>query len=298
VNERTYHRPVLTSSLVELLRPESGGLYVDCTLGTGGHSEAILEASSPDGRLVGIDQDREALEVALSRLKGYSDRFEAVEGDFAELRQILAERKIDTVDGIIADLGVSSLQLEGGRGFSFRIDAPLDMRMSQNRQRTAGELVNELTEGELSLLLRRLGDETLHRQIARAIVRARSLKTIETTRQLAEIAESAYSGKRWRIHPATRTMMALRIAVNRELESLEMLLEAAPALLAPGGTFCVISYHSLEDGRTKRSFARLAGRGGGEFELPVRKPIVPSKRERESNPRSRSAKLRAIRRSL
>lgn len=296
MNEKTYHQPVLVSEVVHLLRPRSEGLYVDCTLGTGGHAEAILKASAPDGLLIGIDQDREALKVARGRLVGFGDRFEAVEGDFAELRGILAERKTDTADGIIADLGVSSLQLEGGRGFSFKIDAPLDMRMSEKRQRTAGELVNELTEGELSLLLRRLGDETLHKQIARGIVRARSQQAIETTRQLAEIAERAYSGKRWRIHPATRTMMALRIRVNSELESLEALLEASPGLLKPGGTFCVISYHSLEDGRVKRTFARLARRGGREFELLTRKPAIPTSGERESNPRARGAKLRALRR--
>lgn len=296
---RKYHQPALVSEVIDLLRPRPGGLYIDLTLGTGGHAEAILDASSPEGRLIGIDMDESALSAARERLAAYGDRFEAVEGNFAELRGILADRKIESADGILADLGVSSLQLEGEcRGFSFKIDAPLDMRMSEKRQRTAGELVNELTEGELSLLLRLLGDEPLYKSIARRIVRARSLKPIETTRQLAEIVEGAYSGKRWRIHPATRTMMALRIAVNGELESLETLLQVAPGVLGRGAAFCVISYHSLEDRRVKRTFGRLAGRGGGEFELLTKKPIVPTRGERESNPRSRGAKLRSLRRSV
>jgi 16S rRNA (cytosine1402-N4)-methyltransferase len=302
------HRPVLLRETIELLAAERGGLFVDCTVGLGGHSEAILQTSS-DAQVLGIDRDEEALGLATERLALYGSRFRAVHADFRELTRVLATAKVRLVRGILADLGVSSLQLDSpSRGFSFRHEAPLDMRMDTSSGETAAELLGRLSEVEIARLIFEYGEEPRSRRIARAIVERRERgEPVQTTTDLAKLVERAIgAGKKRRIHPATRTFQALRIAVNAELENLDRFVSDAVDHLEPDGRLAVISFHSLEDRIVKRTLLKLSGRCQCPPRLPkcicgatrrisilTRRPIKPAESEIEENPRARSAKLRA-----
>jgi len=302
------HRPVLLRETIELLAAERGGLFVDCTVGLGGHSEAILQASS-DAQVLGIDRDEEALELAGQRLALYGSRFRAVHADFRELTRVLATAKVRQVRGVLADLGVSSLQLDSpGRGFSFRHEAPLDMRMDRSRGESAAELLGRLSEVEIANLIFEYGEERSSRRIARAIVRRRDRgEPVATTTDLAGLVERAVGkGNKRRIHPATRTFQALRIAVNAELENLDRFLFDAVDHLEQAGRLTVISFHSLEDRIVKRTLQKLSGKcqcpprlpkcicgATKKVEILTRRAMVPSAEETEQNPRSRSAKLRS-----
>jgi 16S rRNA (cytosine1402-N4)-methyltransferase len=289
------HIPVLVGEVVLALRPQANGVYVDATLGEGGHAEALLRASVPSGRVIGIDRDAEVLRIARQRLTVFGSRVDIVHGHAAQLRSILETLEVPQVDGILLDLGVSSYQLETAeRGFSFAREGPLDMRMDRRVEPTAATFVNTLGEGELANLIRRYGEEHWARRIARAIVRARRRAPLRTTQDLAAIITQVIpSGARpLRIHPATRTFQALRIAVNQELSALEGSLKVAIACLRSGGRLCVIAYHSLEDRIVKR-FVNAAP----DLEILTKKPLRPSAAEAARNPRARSAKLRAAERN-
>ncbi len=304
------HVPVLLDETLRLLEPERGGVFVDCTLGLGGHAEALLRAHTAV-RLVGIDRDPEALERAEARLAPFMDRVRLIESDFSQVARCLEDEGFRSVAGVFADLGVSSLQLESGpRGFSFQRDGPLDMRMGRSGP-TAEEIVNRYSEAALEKIFSKYGEERKARRIARAIVEERKTRQIERTRQLQELvvrAKGLRPGQReGRIDPATRVFQALRIEVNQELEELEQLLDEAVQLLDQDGRLVVISYHSLEDRIVKNALRRLAvgkideitGRPHAEtrlIEVLTRKPVRPGEREVVLNPRARSARLRAARR--
>jgi len=294
------HEPVLVEEAVALLRPRSDGTYVDCTIGLGGHSAALFEAGA--GRVIGIDRDAAALSQTRARLGSWGDRLVLVHADYRELPRLLSERGLDGIDGALADLGVSSLQLDDPqRGFSFRNEGPLDMRMNQTEGPTAADLIRGADEAALADVIYQYGDERHARRIARAIVRARDRQPITTTSELAAIVRRAAGGRGWqRIDPATRTFQALRIWVNRELDGLDMFIEAAVVALRAGGRLVVIAFHSLEDRIVKHTFRRLSTRGPHEslqlIEVLTRKPITPSDSEARRNPRSRSARLRALER--
>ncbi len=301
------HEPVLLEEVLSALRPASGGLYVDGTVGGGGHSEAILEACSPEGRLVAFDRDDWALNAAASRLARFGDRMELHHEAFAGLAKRLAKRRCD---GVLLDLGVSSPQLdEAERGFSFQADGPLDMRMDRRQPVTAAQLVNELESEKLAEIFWKLGGERKSRRIARAIVEQRSMQRLDTTKQLAEAVERACPRRGARTHPATGVFQALRMAVNDELGQVEAGLEAGWSVLKPGGRLAVITFHSGEDRVVKQFGRRLAKpyTVRGEVDLPEmrepreplakelsRKAIKPSKEELDRNPRSRSAQLRVL----
>ena len=303
------HVPVLSDQVVALLAEVPAGLFVDATLGLGGHAAAVLKAT-PALRLVGLDRDPRALELARERLQPFSGRVRLVNRRFADLPAVLEELGEERPTAILADLGCSSLQLDSPeRGFSFLADGPLDMRMG-DRGRTAAELVNSAEEGELMRILWEYGEERRSRAIARAIVARRSRQPLATTRDLVEVVMGVLGpGRRGRIHPATRTFQALRIAVNDELGQLESFLEPAAEALAPGGRLAVISFHSLEDRIVKHTLRRLEGRCVCPPDLPIcrcgarrlvrrlnRKPIRPTETEVRANPRARSARLRAAER--
>lgn len=300
------HRPVLLRETIESLAVQRGGLFVDCTVGLGGHSEAILQ-TSPDAQVLGIDRDEEALQVARERLAEFGGRFRAVRADFRELTRVLATAEVKAVRGILADLGVSSLQLDSpSRGFSFRHEAPLDMRMDMSSGETAAELLGRLSEVEIARLIFEYGEERHSRRIARRIVDRREAgEPVTSTTELAKLVERAIGGKKRRIHPATRTFQALRIAVNRELEGLDQFVADAFDALEPHGRLAVISFHSLEDRIIKRTLLKLSGRcqcpprlpqcacGARQvIEILTRRPLTPTEDEIAENPRSRSAKLR------
>ena len=301
------HEPVLLEEVLEALSPVSGGLYVDGTVGGGGHSEAILEACSPEGRLVAFDRDDWALEAAAKRLARFGNRLELHREAFAGLAKRLVKRPCD---GVLLDLGVSSPQLdEAERGFSFQSDGPLDMRMDRRQPVTAEQLVNELEPEELAEIFWKLGGERKSRRIARAIVEQRSMQRLESTLQLAEVVERACPRRGARAHPATGVFQALRMAVNDELGQVERGLEAGWSVLKPGGRMAVITFHSGED-RAVKQFSRDLARPytvRGEVDLPElrepreplarelsRKAIKPSEAELDRNPRSRSAQLRVL----
>jgi|SRR5690349_2130611 len=304
-NSQTGHHPVLLRETIEFLAVERGGLFVDCTVGLGGHSEAILQTS--DAHVLGIDRDEEALELARKRLAKFGGRFRAVHADFRELTRVLATAKVRVVRGILADLGVSSLQLDSpSRGFSFRQEAPLDMRLDQSSGETAAELLGRLSEVEIARLIFEFGEERRSRRIARQIVEKREAGLpIQTTTELAGLVERAIGRKQRRIHPATRTFQALRIAVNRELEGLDQFVADAIDALEPHGRLAVISFHSLEDRIIKRTLLKLSGRcqcpprvpqcscgARKAIEILTRRPVTPTEIEIAENPRARSAKLR------
>jgi 16S rRNA (cytosine1402-N4)-methyltransferase len=306
------HQSVLLTETVELLAPERGGTFVDCTLGLGGHSELILQ-KSPKTRVIGIDQDLQAIEFAKKRLEKFGERFQVFHANFSELETVLQKAQIEKADGILADLGVSSLQLDSEtRGFSFRFDAPLDMRMNPNSEtETVAELLETLSEFEIARIIYEYGEERFSRRIARRIVERRANgKSPNTTKELADLVYGVVPRKKKdKIHPATKTFQALRIAVNSELEILEDFLRTAIDNLEKDGRLAIISFHSLEDRIVKRTMQKLSGKCecppkfpicvcGAEkkVEILTRKPIVPQDFEIETNPRARSAKLRACQR--
>ncbi len=286
------HTPVLLDEVLEQLDPITGGVYADVTLGGGGHAKAILERSSPDGRLIGTDRDPSALEAARAALSGFGERATLRKARIGELRDILASLEIENVDGVLADLGVSSVQLDRPeRGFSLAKDGPIDMRMDPTEGETALELIGRSDADELANVIYRYGEEHRSRKIARSLRRAYEDGELETTGDLRHAVHRAIGGRRGRIDPATKTFQALRIAVNDELGELEALLEQAPQLLRTGGVVAVISFHSLEDRMVKHAF-----RDSEQLSPLTKRPIIASDAERENNPRSRSAKLRAARR--
>jgi len=299
------HQPVLLNEILEYLIPsEPGGTLVDATVGLGGHSEALLE-QHPDVRLIGIDRDPAALERSRERLSRFGDRVTLVRGRHESLIEILKQSGIEMVSGVLADLGVSSMQLDdAARGFSFRFDAPLDMRMG-SEGKSAADLVNTLDEFELSRILRDYGEEPMARRIARAIVHSRITGPIETTTQLAEVIKSVKRQRYGEIDPSTLTFQALRIATNEELVGLERFVDDAVSVLAMNARLAVIAFHSLEDRIVKRAFRRLEGECTCPPQMPVcgcgahavirqltGRPLTASEEEISSNPRSRSAKLR------
>lgn len=301
------HISVLYQSVLEYSSVRPGGRYLDGTLGAGGHAAAILDASSPDGRLLGMDRDPDALSFARQRLAPYGDRVVLVHASFAEMGKHAARLGFEQLDGILLDLGLSSRQLDDpSRGFAFRYDGPLDMRFDPSDDRSAARLVNELSTEELADILYRYGEERDSRRIARAIVAARPLGS---TGELAAVVRSAVRRREPGKHPATRTFQALRIAVNRELDALTAALPQAAELLCPGGRLLVIAFHSLEDRIVKQFFRREAQdcicppempicncQHKASFNILTRKPIRPPANEVERNPRSRSARLRVAER--
>lgn len=302
--EHFWHIPVLYHEVLYYLQPHPGGRYVDGTLGAGGHAWGILKVSAPDGQLLGMDVDPQAMKLAEERLSVFGGRFRGIIGSYTSLRQRLDDLGWDKVDGIVLDLGVSSIQLDTPeRGFSFQIDAPLDMRFDPSNPVTAADLVNTLDESALADLLFRYGEERQAVRLAHAIVQARP---INTTRKLAEIIASVLGGRRRQhIHPATRSFQALRIAVNRELEALESVLPIAVEALSPGGRLAIIAFHSLEDRLVKQFFRKesqdcicpsrqpfcTCGHKASLREL-TRHPVRPQAIEVQRNPRARSARLR------
>ncbi len=290
--------PVLLEEVLQYLDCRPDRIYVDGTVGSGGHSRKILERSSPTGKLIGLDWDEEAIERARKNLSLFEGRVALRKGNFKDLKSVLKSLSIPGVDGILLDLGVSTEQLESReRGFSFRWDGPLDMRMSQETEITAQDIVRNLPPSDLEALLREYGEERWSRRIARNIVRRRQTAPIRTTGELVEAIEESVPGSRGRIHPATRTFQALRISVNEELNNLRTFLDLAPGLLRPKGRLCIISYHSLEDRIVKNLFRHWTQGGKGEekpFDLLTPKPLAPTAEEVSRNPRARSAKLRAV----
>ncbi|NPB09787.1 MAG: 16S rRNA (cytosine(1402)-N(4))-methyltransferase RsmH [Thermodesulfobacteria bacterium] len=287
------HEPVLLEEVLDWLQVSPGKVYVDGTVGLGGHSAAILERSAPDGFLIGFEWNEESFALAKERLAPFSGRFLMVRENFAHLKEVLEELGKVPVDGILVDLGVSSFLLEGsGRGFSFLRDEPLDMRMDNRQNLTAKDLVNQLSPLQLEELIRSFGEERFARRIARAICEARRKSPIRSSKELAEIVLHAVPrGREKKIHPATKTFQALRMAVNQELENLKRFLETAPDVLRPGGRLVVISFHSLEDRLVKHAF-----RSDERLRVLTKKPVTPSKEEIARNPRARSAKLRVAER--
>ncbi len=303
------HTPVLVAETIKALNVQPGGRYIDCTLGGGGHTAAILESSSPGGQLLGIDADPEAIKIAAARLEAYTGSTFLINENFVNLQAICYKYDFLPVHGILFDLGLSSLQLNGnGRGFSFQHKAPLDMRLNPNQELTAADIVNSYSETELAHLIKAYGEESYSRQIARRIVQERPIKT---TLQLAQTIEQVIRRRRSRIHPATKTFQALRIAVNQELEHLESALRQAVKLLGFEGRLVVISYHSLEDRIVKQLMQResrdciclpdaptcVCGHTAS-LRLINKRVITPSAVEVQTNPRSRSARLRAAERLI
>jgi len=300
----TPHLSVLYKEIIHALQPKAGGRYIDGTLGAGGHTAGILEASAPDGQVLAFDLDPQAIEIARARLIPFGERVHILQASYVEMAECAASLGWNGVDGVVLDFGVSSMQLDTAeRGFSFLQDAPLDMRFAPRAPLSAADLVNSLPEGELADILYRYGEERLSRRIARAIAQNRPLVS---TRQLADLVLKTI-GKKERIHPATRTFQALRIAVNGELDAVESVLPTAMTLLRPGGRLAVISFHSLEDRIVKETFRResadclcpprqpvcTCGHKASIKELN-RKPIEAGEAEIQENSRARSAKLRIV----
>lgn len=281
--------------VLELMSPRPGGVYLDGTVGLGGHAEGLLAASAPDGMVLGIDRDGEALALATARLAPFGSRVRLIRGGYSEAREILRHEALPQLNGLLLDLGVSSLQLDRPeRGFSFLGNGPLDMRMDDRQQLTAAELLRTMTADELADIFYRFGEERQARRIAARIVEARRSRPLDTTKELAGLVAEAIPRRYHppRIHVATRVFQALRIAVNQELGQLDRLLEDAPELLAPGGRICILTFHSLEDRMVKQALGRSS-----VWRLMTKKPLSATDEEVAANPRARSAKLRgAIRR--
>ena len=290
------HVPVLLDEVRELLQPARGGTFVDCTLGLGGHARMVLEHGA--ARVIGIDRDPDALALAQAALESFRDRTTFVHDDYRNLAAVLDAAGVQTVSGVLADLGVSSMQLDSeGRGFSFRRDEPLDMRMDRTRGETAAALLDRADETELADVIYRFGEERRSRQVARAIVAARQRAPIETTARLAEIVRRAVAARGWqRIDPATRTFQALRIWVNGELDGLDSFIGSAASRLQAGGRLAVIAFHSLEDRVVKHTLRSLSQGDGATLRVLTKHPIVAGQAEAAANPRARSAKLRGAER--
>lgn len=305
------HTSVLPEETLRFLDPKPGEVFIDATLGLGGHAELILNAEK-DIRLIGIDQDLAAIDFAAERLKKFESRFEIKHANFSDIAAVLKSLNLPEVDGILADLGVSSLQFDSPeRGFSFRFNAPLDMRMNADPEiETAADLLANLSEFEIARIIYEYGEERASRRIARRIVERRERgEPVKTTEDLAKLVERSVKRKKnEKIHPATKTFQALRIAVNREIEILEGFLRDSIDHLKSGGRFCVITFHSLEDRIVKQTFQKLSGKCSCPPRMPVcicgaekkieiltKKPVSPDEKETEENPRARSAKLRACR---
>lgn len=310
MSEHFSHIPVLLNETLEFLAPERGGIFVDGTLGGGGHAEAVLTRLPQTGRLIGIDRDWEAVHAAGDRLSSFGDRFTALHGNFFEMKTLLSEIGVSEVNGILLDLGVSSHQLDTQeRGFSYKTDAPLDMRMDQGARLSAKDIVNTYAESELARIFFAYGEERFSRRIAEKICRAREQYPIETTLQLAQIVREAIPGKYRNEpqHPARRTFQALRIEVNSELAGLDQAVEQACDLLQKGGRLCIITFHSLEDRIVKQAFRRFENPCTCPPSAPIcicgktpkakiltKKPLTASAEEEAQNSRSTSAKLRCI----
>ena len=291
------HQPVMVTEVLHWLAPKEGDVYVDCTIGTGGHSEAILEKARGRINLIGIDRDEETLKVAKEALKKYQSHIRLVKANFKHLPQILKEKKIREVDSILYDLGLSSFQLKSReRGFSFRGSAPLDMRVDRSQKITAAYLVNNLSAAELEDIFLRLGEERWARRVAEFVVRERQKSSLKTTWDLVEVVRKAIPAevrKKRKIHFATKIFQALRIKVNQELENIKIALPLSFEWLRPGGRVCVISYHSLEDRIVKREFSE--GKKN-RLKILTKKVVKPSSNEILANPSARSARLRAAER--
>jgi 16S rRNA (cytosine1402-N4)-methyltransferase len=287
------HVPVLVEEVRALLQPERGGVFVDCTVGLAGHARMVLDNGA--SRLIGIDRDTDALAIARDTLAPFGDRVTLVHADYREIDAVLDAQGVPVVSGLLADFGVSSMQLDAeGRGFSFRRDEPLDMRMDRSRGETAAALIDRVDETELADVIFEFGEERRSRQVARAIVRAREDGRIETTGRLAEIVRRAVAARGWQwIDPATRTFQALRIWVNRELDGLDSFIGSAARRLQPGGRMALIAFHSLEDRVVKHTLRALSKGDEQVVNVLTKHPVVASDAEAAANPRARSAKLRA-----
>ncbi|HEU0067665.1 MAG TPA: 16S rRNA (cytosine(1402)-N(4))-methyltransferase RsmH [Nitrospiraceae bacterium] len=297
--EVSRHISVMSEEVLFWLVREDSRTYLDCTVGYSGHAEKILEASGPDSRLIGLDRDAVAIAASQKRLARFGDRVLLLHGHFMDLKQHLTVSGIGQIDGVLFDLGVSSPQLEEpARGFSFQVDGPLDMRMDQSMSGTAADLVNRWPEAQLADAIFQFGEERFSRRIARAIVRARERHPLATTKELVSVIEGAVPAnyRHGRLHCATRTFQAIRIAVNQELDSLDPALRDAADVLSPGGRLCVISFHSLEDRIVKHTLRALSGKNDPALVVLTKKPQIPSREESDRNPRSRSAKLRTAQR--
>jgi 16S rRNA (cytosine1402-N4)-methyltransferase len=291
------HEPVMTREVLAFLAPERGGVFVDCTVGLGGHARAMLAAGAT--RVIGLDRDRAALAIAAETLGGWRDRVDLVHSDYRAIEAVLDQRGISRIDGALADLGMSSFQLEAeGRGFSFQREDPLDLRMDTTTGATAAQLLRDAGETEIADAIYRYGEERFSRRIARSIVYRREQAPIETTGQLASIVRQAIPRRGFsRIDPATRTFQALRIWVNRELENLDAFLAAVVKRLHSGARLVVITFHSLEDRIVKHTMRALAQHEGASIRVLTKKPVLPQPDEIERNPRARSAKLRVLERT-
>jgi len=298
MEERFSHSPVLLKEVIGFLNPAPGDLIIDATIGGAGHAEEILRRIIPGGMLIGIDRDEESLRIASERLKPFEGSFKLVNKNFTHIEQILKDIGVRQADGILFDLGISSIQMEGWeRGFSIKHNGPLDMRMDRNQRLTAKELVNSLSEKELADLIRNFGEERFYKRISRRIIEERKRKEISTTFELAELIYTTipyYNRSKSKIHPATRTFQAIRISVNDEIGSIDQALKESPYALKKGARLCVISFHSLEDRIVKSVFKALAVKGN--FNILTKKPMMADRGETLKNPRSRSAKLRVIER--
>jgi len=296
LTDTTVHQAVLTAEVLTFLAPQRGGLFVDCTVGLGGHARVLLEHGA--SRVIGLDRDREALSQAHTTLSAWAEHVELHHANYKDVDAVLNTSQISSVDGVLADLGVSSLHLDGeGRGFSFRRDEPLDMRMDQSAGQTAADLIRNTSEQTLADIIFKYGEERQSRRIARAIVEARRTSPVTSTGALASIVRRSLRRRGYtRIDPATRTFQAIRIWVNQELEGLEVALEAMCRRLRTGARLVVISFHSLEDRIVKHTFRALERGGKVAIRVLTKRPVIPQDEEVEQNPRARSAKLRVAER--
>ncbi|MDI6753385.1 MAG: 16S rRNA (cytosine(1402)-N(4))-methyltransferase RsmH [Thermodesulfobacteriota bacterium] len=296
--EETRHRPVLLEEVLGYLNCRSGQVYVDGTVGSGGHARAILEKSCPTGRLIGLDWDEEAIKRTRENLAPFGSRVDLAQKNFKDLTSVLKDLSVGAVDGILLDLGISTEQLEDGeRGISFLRDGPLDMRMSREIKVSARDILRRLSAAEISGIIWQYGEERWAKRIAKAIVRQRQVRPLRTTGELVEVIQKTVPWGKGRIHPATRTFQALRIRVNEELQNLQTFLDRCESVLNPGGRLVIISFHSLEDRIVKNHFRKWGKKEKGTFPsfcILTPKPVIPSLPEVSANPKARSAKLRAV----